>query len=66
MAGSLESRAGEWSTGVSDAVEVSRRLMAWCARAVGDCQAAQATEARRRLEALQPLVRGGLVKLVKR
>ena len=63
MAGSLESWAGEWSTGVSDAVEVSRRLMAWCARAVGDCQAA---EARRRLEALQPLVRGGLVKLVKR
>jgi hypothetical protein len=40
VAGSLESWASEWSTSVSDSVEVSRRLMAWCARAVGECQTA--------------------------
>ena len=38
MAGSLESWAGEWSTSVWDSVEVSRRLVAWCTRAMRECE----------------------------
>lgn len=45
LAGSLEIWAGEWSTSVLDSVEVSRRLIAWCTRAKGDCETASTTEA---------------------
>jgi hypothetical protein len=38
MAGSLESWAGAWSTSVLDSVEVSRRLVAWCTRAMRECE----------------------------